>query len=124
MQLRLNENKTVEVKFGVGFVRELDKNHPLEAKGIKLGMSLSMKIPEILGGDVASLSDVLYAGTFLEKERPTQTEIDNFIDGHEDIEALFDEVIKALEESNAGKRILKQNRENLKKQNEENPQEA
>ena len=45
MQLRLNENKTVEVKFGVGFVRELDKNHPLEAKGIKLGMSLSMKIP-------------------------------------------------------------------------------
>nr|DAQ76701.1 MAG TPA: tail assembly chaperone [Caudoviricetes sp.]DAS08600.1 MAG TPA: tail assembly chaperone [Caudoviricetes sp.] len=124
MQLRLNENKTVEVKFGVGFVRELDKNHPLEAKGIKLGMSLSMKIPEILGGDVASLSDVLYAGTLLEKERPTQTEIDNFIDEHEDIEALFDEVIKALEESNAGKRILKQNRENLKKQNEENPQEA
>lgn len=124
MQLRLNENKTVEVKFGVGFVRELDKNHPLEAKGIKLGMSLSMKIPEILGGDVASLSDVLYTGTFLEKERPTQTEIDNFIDEHENIEALFDEVIKALEESNAGKRILKQNRENLKKQNEENPQEA
>lgn len=124
MQLRLNENKTVEVKFGVGFVRELDKNHPLEAKGIKLGMSLSMKIPEILGGDVASLSDVLYAGTLLEKERPTQTEIDNFIDEHEDIEALFDEVIKALEESNAGKRILKQNRETLKKQNEENPQEA
>ena len=116
MQLRLNENKTVEVKFGVGFVRELDKNHPLEAKGIKLGMSLSMKIPEILGGDVASLSDVLYAGSFLEKERPTQTEIDNFIDEHEDIEALL--------ESNAGKRILKQNRENLKKQNEENPQEA
>lgn len=114
MQLRLNENTTVEVKFGVGFVRELDKNHPLEAKGIKLGMSLSMKIPEILGGDVASLSDVLYAGTFLEKERPTQTEIDNFIDEHEDIEALFDEVIKALEESNAGKRILKQNRETLK----------
>jgi len=114
MQLRLNENKTVEVKFGVGFVRELDKNHPLEAKGIKLGMSLSMKIPEILGGDVASLSDVLYAGTFLEKERPTQTEIDNFIDEHEDIETLFDEVIKALEESNAGKRILKQNRETLK----------
>ena len=36
MQLRLNENKTVDVKFGVGFVRELDKNHPLEAKGIKL----------------------------------------------------------------------------------------
>ena len=108
MQLRLNENKTVEVKFGVGFVRELDKNHPLEAKGIKLGMSLSMKIPEILGGDVASLSDVLYAGTFLENE------IDNFIDEHEDIEALFEEVIKALEESNAGKRILKQNRETLK----------
>ena len=48
MQLRLNENKTVEVKFGVGFVRELDKNHPLESRGMKLGMALSMKIPEMM----------------------------------------------------------------------------
>ena len=113
MQLRLNENKTVEVKFGVGFVRELDKNHPLEARGMKLGMALSMKIPEMLGGDVASLSDVLYAATFLEKDRPTQTDIDNYIDAHEDIESLFDEVIKELEESNAGKRLMKQHNQNL-----------
>ena len=83
-------------------------------------MVLSMKIPEILGGDVASLSDVIYAGTVLEKERPSQLEIDEFIDNHTDIEALFDEVLKELEESNAGKRILKQNKATLNKESEEN----
>lgn len=119
MQLTINE-KTVNVRFGVGFVRELDKRFPLEAKGIKLGMVLSMKIPEILGGDVASLSDVIYAGTVLEKERPSQQEIDEYIDNHTDIEALFDEVLKELEESNAGKRILKQNKATLNKESEEN----
>lgn len=119
MQLTINE-KTVNVRFGVGFVRELDKRFPLEAKGVKLGMVLSMKIPEILGGDVASLSDVIYAGTVLEKERPSQQEIDEFIDKHSDIEALFDEVLKELEESNAGKRILKQNKATLNQENKEN----
>lgn len=119
MQLTINE-KTVNVRFGVGFVRELDKRFPLEAKGVKLGMVLSMKIPEILGGDVASLSDVIYAGTVLEKERPLQQEIDEFIDNHSDIEALFDEVLKELEESNAGKRILKQNKATLNQENKEN----
>lgn len=119
MQLTINE-KTVNVRFGVGFVRELDKRFPLEAKGVKLGMVLSMKIPEILGGDVASLSDVIYAGTVLETKRPSQQEIDEFIDNHSDIEALFDEVLKELEESNAGKRILKQNKATLNKESEEN----
>ncbi len=119
MQLTINE-KTVNVRFGVGFVRELDKKFPLEAKGVKLGMSLSMKIPEILGGDVASLSDVIYAGTVLEKERPSQQEIDEFIDSHSNIETLFDEVLKELEESNAGKRILKQNKATLNQENKEN----
>lgn len=119
MQLTINE-KTVNVRFGVGFVRELDKKFPLEAKGVKLGMSLSMKIPEILGGDVASLSDVIYAGTVLEKERPSQQEIDEFIDNHSNIETLFDEVLKELEESNAGKRILKQNKATLNQENKEN----
>lgn len=119
MQLTINK-KTVNVRFGVGFVRELDKRFPLEAKGVKLGMSLSMKIPEILGGDVASLSDVIYAGTVLEKERPSQQEIDEFIDNHSNIETLFDEVLKELEESNAGKRILKQNKATLNQENKEN----
>lgn len=113
MQIQINGN-AVNVRFGVRFVRELDKLYPLELKGMKLGMVLSMKIPEILGGDIASLSDIIYAGTVLENNRPSQSDVDEFIENHEDIDKLFDDVINELEQSNAGKRILANNKRELK----------
>lgn len=115
MQLTIND-KTVNLYFGVGFVRELDKRCGLETQGLKLGMALTGKIPALFGGDVAALADILFAATITEKNRPTQKEVDNYIDNVENLEQLFEQVLDELEQSNGGKKLVKQMKENLVEQ--------
>lgn len=111
MQIEINKKK-YNCKFGIKFVRELDKKFSVKKEGVEFGFSLSTKLPELAGGNAATLSDFLYTATITESPRPSQDEIDDYIDNVENIEAVFDEVLKELEESNAGKlavRTLKQN---------------
>jgi hypothetical protein len=81
----------------------LDKKISVKKEGVEFGFSLSTKLPELAGGNAATLSDFLYTATITESPRPSQDEIDDYIDNVENIEAVFDEVLKELEESNAGK---------------------
>ena len=91
------------VKFGIGFVRELDKKYYTEnhAKTIKFGIGIETQIPLLLIGDVVSLAEFLYLGTCTEEKRPSMEEVDAYIDTHDDIEGLFDTVIEELKKSNA-----------------------
>ena len=43
----------------------------------------------------------MYSQLPLRKNRPSKDEIDEFVETVDDIEALFDETLKYLEESNA-----------------------
>ncbi|MGT2829043.1 tail assembly chaperone [Streptococcus hillyeri] len=106
MQLTIKD-KDYNVKFGVDFVRALDEMHPVEQNGLKFGFSLSAKIPELLGYNIASLTDVLYMGTIKQSPRPSFNDVKEFVEDHEDIEALFDETIAELRKSNAGKLAMK-----------------
>lgn len=116
MQLEIN-GKTYSFKFGIKFIRELDKRMPLEAEGLKLGMGLATRvIPELKSGNVATLSDILYLANRTEKEKISQDDLDDYIDDVEDIEALFDDVHKELGESNAGKLAIGKLEKSMKKQ--------
>lgn len=107
------------VKFGIGFLRELDKKYFTETQsGIKFGMGAETKIPMILTNDVITLAEFLYVGTCTEEKRPTQAQIDSFIDETEDIEALFKEVVEELKKQNATKLTIGELEKNLKKQEE------
>lgn len=117
MELKVNK-KSYSFKFGVKFVREIDKAMPITADGIDFGLGLSAKLlPELNAGNINSLSRALYLANRTEKEKLTQDEIDDFIDDTEDIEALFDEVLKDLSESNAGKLSARNLNKALKQQN-------
>lgn len=107
MQLVIKD-KTFNVKFGVRFVRELDKAFPNEQNGMKFGMALATKIPELLGFDIAALSDIIYFGTVTESPRPSQVDVDEYIENVEDIEKLFENVLDELRESNSGKLFMNQ----------------
>ena len=114
MQLAIN-GKNYNVKFGVKFVRSLDKTFPIERNGMKFGMALSAKIPELYAKNIASLADILYHGTVTESPRPSLADVETFVEEHEDLEQLFDDVIQELSESNAGKSLMSEMSQDLKK---------
>ncbi|QSE76313.1 tail assembly chaperone [Lactococcus taiwanensis] len=107
MELTIND-KQYGFKFGVKFVRELDKTYPIMQEGIAFGMGLTAKvIPELKSANVNALATVLYLANRTETPKLSQGDIDNYIDDCEDIEQLFDDVLKELAESNAGKIAMK-----------------
>lgn len=109
MILQIND-KEYELYFGVAFVRALDEKHSTPgAGGARFGLGLETYVSKMFAGDTVALAEILYAGTASEKTRPTQKLIDQYIDQHEDIDALFEEVFEELKKQNATRRrTLKQ----------------
>ena len=106
MEIKIND-KNVELNFGVAFVRELDKVAGMKVNGQSFGFGLTKSLPALQAYDPAVLSDVLYCAAWANKPRPTQKAIDEFIDTDSDLEKVFDEVNKAIAESNAVKKEKK-----------------
>lgn len=116
MELTIN-GKAYSFKFGVKFVREVDKRKPVEQNGVQFGMGLVAKVvPELHATNIATLADVLYMANQTESPKIKQSELDDYIDDCDDIEALFDEVINELSESNAGKLAMQRTKEKIAKQ--------
>lgn len=115
MFININE-KATEVRFGIRFIRELDKVNTLEREGVKFGAGLELGIPRLMACDTAALSDILYIGTVTEKNRPTPSDVDAFVENHENIEKLFDEVLDELKKSNATKLKMAQLETQLEKE--------
>ena len=96
------KEKEYEVHFGIAFVRELDKKHSIAINGGgQFGLGLETVVPKLLSDDVLALAEVLYEGTAAEKGRPSQKDIDAYIDNAEDIDTLFEEVLDELKKANA-----------------------
>lgn len=108
MQVKIN-NKEVELKFGVKFVRNLDVVAGLDVNGASFGMGLTKSIPALNTADPAVLADVIYSAASTNKAfRPSQDDVDNFIDDYDgDLEKLFDDVTKEMSAANAIKVALK-----------------
>lgn len=102
MDLEINGKKYV-ANFGIKFVRELDKAAGLNVNGASFGMGLTKSLLGLRAYDPAVLSDVLYYGMLNAGSHPTQKQLDTWLDSDADLEKLFDETIKALNESNSVK---------------------
>ncbi len=102
MILKIN-GTDYRVKFGVGFVRELDKKYYTENKTgtVKFGLGLETQVPILLSGDLVALSEFLFLGTCTEENMPAQREVDDYIDQLGDVDSLFHEVLEELKASNA-----------------------
>jgi len=115
MQLAIG-NKEYNFRFGIKFIRELDKKYYIEKDGLKFGAALELKIPLILTGDAVALAELLYAATVTETKRPSQDSIDEYVENTEDIDGLFTEVVEELKKGNATKLKMQQVEKSLKDQ--------
>lgn len=111
MQIKVN-NKNVNLNFGVHFIRELDRKigMTLDIKGVEqnFGMALTKAVPALRSYDVAVLADLLYCAAWDNKERPSQSDIDAYLDDKKtNIDKLFDDVTKELKSSNAARAATK-----------------
>jgi len=102
MQLVIN-GKEYNFKFGIKFVREMDRKYNVTLNGAVFGTSMDTVARKLFIGDVTALVDVLAVASLTENPKVKVPEIEEYIETTEDIEALFDKVTDELRASNATK---------------------
>lgn len=93
-------------KFGIGFVREINKRDTREVEGMsrKQEIGLQMAVAGLIDEDPVALVDILDLANKTEKPRVTRNALDSYIeDESTDITALFAEVLDFLKNANATK---------------------
>lgn len=111
MQLTINE-KDYTFKFGLRFVRELDKQITTNENGIEFGVGTAIKLAQLVNAkDLAALSDVLHVANQTETPRIKAVDLDEYIEAVDDVDGLVNEVVAELETSNATASKIKTVRE-------------
>lgn len=126
-ELQINRN-TYQFNFGLGFMRDLNKNLTVPVENIKgktkeIGMRYI--IAEVIDGDIEALEKVLLTANKGFSPRLERGELDAHIENEDtDIEQLFETVLGFLEKANVSKKttteLLKEiaNQESQKNQTE------
>ncbi|MFR2776760.1 MAG: tail assembly chaperone [Anaerostipes sp.] len=126
-ELQINRN-TYQFNFGLGFMRDLNKNLTVPVENIKgktkeIGMRYT--IAEVIDGDIEALEKVLLTANKGFSPRLERGELDAHIENEDtDIEQLFETVLGFLEKANVSKKttteLLKEiaNQESQKNQTE------
>ena len=99
-------NKETELNFGIRFVYELNKKYKRIENGVELGFGLPTVYVKLEVGDLTALVDIIYCATRNSKYKPTDAQIETFIDECADIDGLIAEIYDELAESNATKKAL------------------
>ena len=96
-----------QFKFGMGFMRELNKlvKKPVDGLNIEQNMGLQYYVAGVIDGDLETLVEVLFTANKTEKPRVTKEALDAYIDDEDtDIDKLFEDVLDFLKNSNATKK--------------------
>ena len=102
MNIIINENE-YSTHFGIGFVRTLDQKYFTKGiGGAVFGTGLEVLIAKMKAGDAAALQELIFTG--IEGKKPSQKEMDDYIDQAEDIDRLAEEVMDELKKSNAARK--------------------
>ena len=106
LELTIN-GKVYSFRFGIGFVREIDKTKSKKIEGIdnaEQNMGLQFAVAAVMDEDAVALADILDIANKSEMPRAKKTDIDRYIDECENIEELFAEVLEILKSANATKK--------------------
>lgn len=106
--LELTINGSVyQFRFGIGFVREINKRvvKNVEGTNAKQELGLQYAVASLIDEDVIALVDILELANRGERPRVTKEILDNYMDDENtDVSALFRDVLDFLSKSNASKK--------------------
>lgn len=106
-ELTMN-GQVVQLNFGMGFLREMNKKVSVPVDGmpnVKRDVGCRYNIVKIIEGDVEALVDVIDAGNKGCTPRVTRATIDAFVDDEStDIDEVFESVLGFLKTANATKK--------------------
>lgn len=99
-----------QFKFGMGFMREVNKKIGAPVDGlpdVKKNIGLQYLVAGVIDGDVEALVDVLDVANKGQTPRVTKALLDDYIDDEEtDIDKLFESVVDFLKKANATKKTV------------------
>lgn len=95
-------NKEYELKFGLKFINTMDKLYTQEMSGIKFGMGVEMMTTYLEMNNPTVLANIVKAGTSHLNSKPSNNEIEEFIEekaNNDELDKFFKEVKEATEQS-------------------------
>lgn len=96
------------LKFGIGFLREINKRVQIPMDGVpnvKNNVGLRYAVGQLIDGSVEDLLDVIYLANKTENPRVTMPALEAWVDDEDtDIDAAFDDVMGFLRRANATKK--------------------
>jgi hypothetical protein len=117
-------DKVYQFRFGMGFVREIEKTRQQKAdNGITQNVGLQYAIAALIDEDPIEVVNILEIANKTEKDRVTKPLLDEYIeDENTDVDALFAEVLDFLKKANATKKTAAELVEMFEKRNQQNEQ--
>lgn len=124
MQLTIN-GTDYELNFGLRFCRELSKDKQQSNRGIDLRIGIENAVTNLYTGDVLILPDLVKAATSHLKKKPSDKDIEDFLDTYDDLGGLCEDFLSQLLEQSATKKKANEVYNALKKEieKEENEEE-
>ena len=108
----------IQLNFGMGFLREINKKQAVTEDGITANVGLKFAVGNLCDGNVETLVDVIYLANTGCDPRITRDGIDRLIESDStDIDKVFDDVLVFLKTANTTKKNTLKALENIEKQN-------
>ena len=117
MQLTIN-GTDYELNFGLRFCRELSKDKHQSNRGIDLRIGIENAVTNLYTGDVLILPDLVKAATSHYKKKPSDKDIEDFLDTYDDLGGLCEDFLSQLLEQSATKKKANEVYNALKKETE------
>lgn len=98
------DNKDYELKFGLKFIRELDKNHSQTEGGVTFGTGVQYAVGFLHEGNPIVLPEVIKAALAHTEVKPNDDAIDTWVESQDDLEKVFTDFLEQLKTTPVTKR--------------------
>lgn len=106
MEFTIN-GKDKELKFGIGFIRNLDEVYKADVNGIQFGMGLNMAMIQLQQYNPSALSEVIKAAAKgSARLKDVDEAVEAYAEENDGLDSLFEEVIEEVGKSTVTKATL------------------